>query len=58
MSRLTAAQQRILAEVRADGERVYNGRARRTIEAHAAMSVPVEPSANALVASEYEDARP
>jgi hypothetical protein len=33
MSRLTAAQQRILAEVRADGERVYNGRARRTIEA-------------------------
>jgi hypothetical protein len=31
--RLTSAQRRLLAEVRADGERVYDGRARKSIEA-------------------------
>jgi hypothetical protein len=32
-SRLTPAQERMLAEVRRAGEKVYNGRARRTVEA-------------------------
>jgi hypothetical protein len=33
MSGLTVAQHRILTEVRATGSRVYNGRARRSIQA-------------------------
>lgn len=33
MGKLTKAQERMLAEVRESGKRVYNGRARRTVKA-------------------------
>lgn len=33
MARLTAAQRRYLAEIRAEGRKVYNGRARKSIKA-------------------------
>lgn len=39
MPNLTSAQARVLAEVRAAGERSYNGRARRSVEALAGLGL-------------------